>query len=106
MRRHELDPVSLVFGFAFAALGLVFLLGGADQALRLRWIWPLLLLGLGAGILFDLARSNRRPEPDPALTDRDADRDPLPTDREDDLDLRTDPEAAPTDQDAPPPRTG
>ena len=106
MRRHELDPVSLVFGFAFAALGLVFLLGGADQALRLRWIWPLLLLGLGAGILFDLARSNRRPEPDPALTDRDADRDPLPTGREDDLDLRTDPEAAPTDQDAPPPRTG
>jgi hypothetical protein len=106
MRRHELDPVSLVFGFAFAAVGLVFLLGDADQALRLRWIWPLLLLGLGAGILFDLARSNRRPEPDPALTDRDADRDPLPSDREDDLDLAPDSDAAPSEQDAPPPRTG
>jgi hypothetical protein len=65
MRRHELDPVSLVFGFAFTALGLVFLFGGADQALRLRWVWPLLLLGLGAGILVDLARSNRR-DPDQA----------------------------------------
>jgi hypothetical protein len=66
MHRHELDPVSLVFGFAFATLGLLFLFGGADQALRLRWLWPLLLLALGAAILIDLARSNRRPDPEPA----------------------------------------
>ena len=70
MRRHELDPVSLVFGFAFAGLGLVFLFGGGDQALRLRWVWPLLLLALGAGILYDLARTNRLPDPDLTTPDR------------------------------------
>ncbi len=66
MRRHELDPVSLTFGFAFTGLGLLFLLGRADQAFRLRWIWPILLLVLGVGILADLAR-HRGPEEEPAL---------------------------------------
>ena len=64
MRRHELDPVSMTFGFAFTGLGLLFLVGRADQAFRLRWIWPILLLVLGVGILADLAR-HRGPE-DPA----------------------------------------
>jgi hypothetical protein len=63
MRRHELDPVSLTFGFVFTGLGLLFLLGRADQALRLHWVWPLLLLVLGAGILLDLARTNANPNP-------------------------------------------
>ena len=40
MRRHELDPVSMTFGFAFTGLGLLFLVGRADQALRLQWVWP------------------------------------------------------------------
>jgi hypothetical protein len=74
MRRHELDPVSLTFGFAFTGLGLLFLVGRADQAFRLRWIWPILLLVLGVGILADLARQrgledaaavNPPPEPEP-----------------------------------------
>jgi hypothetical protein len=60
MNRHELDPVSLIFGFAFTGLGLLFLIGRADQALRLQWVWPLLLLALGAGILLDLTRSQNR----------------------------------------------
>ena len=62
MRRHELDPVSLTFGFAFTGLGILFLIGQADEALRLHWVWPLLLLVLGAGILLDIART--RPDPD------------------------------------------
>ena len=66
MRRHELDPISLTFGFAFAALGLLFLLGQADQALRLHWVWPVLLLALGAGILLDIALGRRR-TPDPEV---------------------------------------
>jgi hypothetical protein len=64
MRRHDLDPVSLVFGFAFTGLGLLFLIGQADQALRARWVWPLLLLALGAGILLDVTRNRSRPDPD------------------------------------------
>jgi hypothetical protein len=88
MRRHELDPVSLTFGFAFTGLGLLFLLGRADQAFRLRWIWPILLLVLGVGILADLAR-HRGPEEEPA-------RNP-PPEREPDpsLDAAPDPEEAP-----------
>jgi hypothetical protein len=64
-RRHQLDPISLTFGFAFTGLGLLFLVGRADQALRLQWVWPLLLLALGAGILFDLSRGRGRPSPEP-----------------------------------------
>jgi hypothetical protein len=54
MRRHELDPLSLVFGFAFTAVGALFLAGRLDQAVRLRWLWPVLLLALGLGVLLDL----------------------------------------------------
>ena len=84
MRRHELDPVSLTFGFAFAGLGLLFLIGQADQALRLRWIWPLLLIVLGGGILLDVSRTRAR-TPDTAAPE------PTPTDWE--------PENAPADPD-------
>jgi len=65
MRRHDLDPVSLTFGFLFTALGLLFLIGRADDAFRLRWIWPLLLLVLGAGILLDIAQGRGRTDPAP-----------------------------------------
>jgi len=69
MRRHELDPVSLTFGFAFTGLGILFLIGQADEALRLQWVWPLLLLVLGGGILLDVARTRPRPTPEPASPD-------------------------------------
>jgi hypothetical protein len=90
MRRHELDPVSGVFGFAFTALGLLFLLGQADQALRLRWIWPLLLLVLGVAILFDIARGRGRTDPTPDVPDP---TEPAPTWAE------SDPTPAPGDPD-------
>ena len=79
-RRHELDPISLTFGFAFTGLGLLFLLGRADQALRLQWVWPLLLLALGAGILFDVIRGRGRPDPevDPGAPLPDPEADPAP----------------------------
>jgi hypothetical protein len=104
MRRHELDPISLTFGFAFTALGLLFLVGRADQALRLHWVWPLLLLALGVGILIDVTRprphddaltseptttpSSLTPEPTPP------DRDPEPTTAE----LDPDPTGGPVDR--------
>lgn len=67
MRRHDLDPVSMTFGFLFTALGLLFLVGRADDAFRLRWIWPLLLLVLGTGILLDIAQGRGRTDPAPEL---------------------------------------
>jgi hypothetical protein len=86
MRRHELDPVSLTFGFAFAGLGLLFLIGQADEVLRLRWVWPLLLIVLGAGILLDVSRTRDRtpdtlaPEATPA--DRESGATPVDPDRD------------------------
>ena len=70
MRRHELDPLSLVFGFLFTAFGLLFLVGQPEAAVRLRWLWPVLLLGLGLAILLG-ARPRRPSEPaaEPAAGD-------------------------------------
>jgi hypothetical protein len=51
MRRHELDPLSLVFGLLLTGLGLVFLADRVDLAVRARWLWPVLLLGVGVAIL-------------------------------------------------------
>ena len=50
MQRHELDPLSLVGGLLFAALGVLFLLDAADAlTVQARWVWPILLIGLGVG---------------------------------------------------------
>ena len=80
-RRHELDPISLTFGLLFTGLGLLFLVGQADQALRLKWVWPLLLFAIGAAILLDVTRGRDRagpeaepevrPEPDPGPAEAD-----------------------------------
>jgi hypothetical protein len=53
MQRHELDPFSLVAGLLFAALGGLFLLDAADVlSVQARWVWPILLIGLGiAGLV-------------------------------------------------------
>jgi hypothetical protein len=53
MERHELDPLSLVGGIAFAGLGILFLLDGAGSlTVQPRWVWPLLLIAIGiAGLV-------------------------------------------------------
>jgi hypothetical protein len=117
MRRHELDPVSLVFGFAFTAAGALFLAGRMDEAVRLRWLWPVLLLALGLGILLDL--NTRRPKasatpsvaPDEAVAPSVAPDEAEPAEAEtaEHLPARAEPvdaEPAPTDEvepEAPPP---
>jgi hypothetical protein len=48
MKRHPIDPLSLVFGLLFAGLGLVFVIARIDITnTDLRWVWPLPLIALG-----------------------------------------------------------
>ena len=52
MRRHELDPVSLVFGLLFLLIALAFLTDApAVAVLRLRWLLPALGIVVGIGLL-------------------------------------------------------
>ncbi len=63
MRRHPLDPFSLVFGATFAFLGLLFLIANVDVAsLHLQWIWPVPLIALGALIIALALRGSGRDE--------------------------------------------
>ncbi|MGH8895623.1 MAG: hypothetical protein ACRDZ4_01050 [Egibacteraceae bacterium] len=58
MERHDLDPISLVFGLAFTVLGLLFL----ARPLCLytwRWVLPILDLGLGLTLFYSARRANR-----------------------------------------------
>lgn len=58
MQPHELDLTSLVAGVLFSGLALSFLADVADLwNLRLEWVWPILLIGLGVALL---APSRRR----------------------------------------------
>lgn len=52
MQRHDLDLTSLIAGGLFVGLALLFftdLLGTID--LHMRWVWPVLLMGLGVALL-------------------------------------------------------
>lgn len=60
MKRHSLDPFSLVFGTVFAILGGLFLFARTDiEDLHLKWIWPVPLIVLGALIISLSIRENR-----------------------------------------------
>jgi hypothetical protein len=63
MERHQLDPLSLVGGIVFAALGVLFLFDAAGSlTVHPRWVWPILLIALGVGGL--LASSPKRADRD------------------------------------------
>ena len=63
MKRHPLDPFSLVFGATFAFLGLLFLIADVDvSSLHLEWIWPVPLIVLGALIIALAIRGTVRDE--------------------------------------------
>jgi len=67
MHRHPTDLLSLVFGLAFAAAGLV-LLAGADGTLSLSWVAPLAAVALGI-LLIGAARSSHQTAPEPPPED-------------------------------------
>jgi hypothetical protein len=69
MKRHPIDPVSLVFGLLLGGIGITFLVARIDIAnSNLRWVWPLPLLALGAlMIALGARRSNDAPEEDDTI---------------------------------------
>jgi hypothetical protein len=61
MKRHPFDPLAAVAGAVFVGLGVWFLTSGADVLDHADWIWPVVLVALGAaGLLSAL----RRDEPE------------------------------------------
>lgn len=61
MDRHELDPLSLLFGLMFAIIGLVLLTGDpARGSISLAWAGP--AAAIGVGLLVVLAVRPRREE--------------------------------------------
>ena len=68
MTRHPFNPVSFLFGFLFAGLGLLFLVGDFSLLeLGWRWMWPVPLIFVGVLILsLALNRLSKENEDDQA----------------------------------------
>jgi hypothetical protein len=72
MKRHETDWTSLIAGITFCAIAVAYLASEiTGRTLELRWVVPILLIGLGvAGLAGTLVRARRLsapasvPEPD------------------------------------------
>jgi hypothetical protein len=61
MKRHEPDWTSLIAGLTFCVIALAYLGGEVtNRNLELRWVVPMLLIGLGfAGLAGTLVRARR-----------------------------------------------
>jgi hypothetical protein len=61
MKRHEPDWTSLIAGLTFCAIAVAYLGGEVThRSLELRWVVPMLLIGLGiAGLAGTLVRAHR-----------------------------------------------
>lgn len=70
MKRHEPDWTSLIAGVTFCAIAVAYLGGEiTHRSLELRWVIPMLLIGLGiAGLAGTLVRARRLSEPAPSET--------------------------------------
>lgn len=63
MRRHELDWVSLIAGLLITGIAAGFLLSALTGAtLEGRYLWPIVLVALGAAGLATAIRANAREE--------------------------------------------
>ena len=66
MRRHDFDPISMVFGAIFTATGLIFLFGNVDLTrVPPAWSWPIPLMIVGALIILLSVRRGRSEPPAP-----------------------------------------
>lgn len=63
MRRHDLDWVSLIAGAVFTGLALIYIATGvADVTLDGRFVWPVVLVALGAAGVATAVKANQREE--------------------------------------------
>jgi membrane protein implicated in regulation of membrane protease activity len=63
VRRHELDPISLVFGLAFGFMALFVLTGNSVADLSPVWAWTLPAVAIGLLlVLYGARRAWRRDE--------------------------------------------
>jgi hypothetical protein len=60
MKRHPFDVLSFVAGAVFVVLGVAFAIAGGDVVDQARWVWPAILLTLGAAGLTSVLRSASR----------------------------------------------
>lgn len=56
MSRHRFDVLSFVAGALFVGLGIAFLASDGDVVHSARWLWPLVLVTLGAAGLISAVR--------------------------------------------------
>lgn len=65
MKRHETDWTSLIAGLTFCGIAVAYLGGEiTGRSLELRWVVPLLLIGLGvAGLAGTVVRALRQTAP-------------------------------------------
>ncbi len=70
MKTHRFDPISFIFGLGLTLLGLVFLIPATPTgviALLSRvgaWVWPAVLLAIGAAIVFSAVAAGRHENAD------------------------------------------
>ena len=62
MYKHRFDPISFVFGLAFVALAILFVVPGDPWDIYfggvvLGWLWPVLIIGAGVALLAPLVRT-------------------------------------------------
>ncbi len=63
MRRHDTDWISLVAGIVFTLFAVVYLVVGlTDVTIDARFVWPVVLIGLGIGGIATAVRANAREE--------------------------------------------
>jgi uncharacterized integral membrane protein len=63
VRRHDLDWVSLIAGAVFTGLALIYIVTGvADVTLDGRFVWPVVLVALGAAGVATAVKANQREE--------------------------------------------
>ena len=65
MTRRRPDPIALVFGSGYLALGVLVIAGHVGTLSDTRWVWPAVLVAVGIIMLGGIVSSRRQPQPMP-----------------------------------------